>query len=210
MTWVSSNVLGNWYRECMTSAEMEALLNNIAQMSNVVYAKEPHWNQKTMELLPPATAKDVAKLSKLLPIAMSPLYHLFLRLHNGCLGFWGGHTFLGSKGKTFDTVTVQAQNAMKALGKRYMVFSANGAGEFLLFNAKKKNKLGDYEVLRYSDEVGVEDHYPDFGAFLGTTAYLLQTRILDKGYSAAKQRRAKKKQLRNRAFKSEDVREDVA
>lgn len=194
----------------MTSDEMNALLDNIAQMSKVVYAKEPHWGQKSLELLPPAPVKEIARLTKVLSIALSPLYHEFLRLHNGCVGFWPGHTFLGTKGKTFETVTAQAQKAMKALGRRYMVFSANGAGEFLLFNARKKNKKGDYEVLRYSDEVGVEEHYPDFGALLGTTAYLLQKRILDKGYSAPLQRRAKKKQLRNRAFKSEDVREDVA
>jgi phytoene dehydrogenase-like protein len=169
----------------MNDNEMESLLRNIAQMSGVVYGKEPHWNCKTMDLPPAAVTRAITKLAKQLPFKLPPSYVQFLRLHDGCVNFWPSWTLFG---------IAQDKEAWKAV-PHSVVFGQGEAGEFLVFNTKKKSKDGEQEVLLYRDG-RIDERYPTFAAFLGTTAYLLQQRILDKGYSAAVQRQVKKAKVK--------------
>jgi hypothetical protein len=171
----------------MTDTEMEAALRNIEQMSAVVYAKEPHWKRQKMELAAPAVTRKIAQFSKRLPVPLPPSYVQFVRLHDGGLNVWPTWTLLG----TADTPRV-----VPSLKKTGVVFAHGEDGDFLAFNLKNKGRDGDYEVLHYTEHLSIEDRYPSLAAFLGTTAYLLQTRILDKGYSAAPQRRVGKEKVK--------------
>jgi hypothetical protein len=64
----------------------------------------------------------------------------------------------------------------------HLVFGTGKNGTFWVFNEKHKNKDGEYAVIDYSYDVGINEEYQDFGAFLSSTLKDLQERVEKKKY----------------------------
>lgn len=65
----------------------------------------------------------------------------------------------------------------------HLVFGADKAGEFFLFNEGKQAGK-EYEVIHYTYSGGAYYRYADFPSFLTATAQQLEDRIKKKGYAA--------------------------
>jgi hypothetical protein len=200
----------------MNASQMEQVLQQLVELTNLVYSKEPHWGVSAMELMPPAEDQEITILSGESPFPLPASYVQFLKLHNGCLNFWLRSALLGTKGEPRDLVRKAIEDAREFLSElaadeqgrltaasiaefetptdithnyflpHHLVFGASGGGQFYLFDEKQRTPDGEYEVVHYTYDGGARYRYPDFPSFLTSSREQLEKRIDQKGYRSTK------------------------
>ncbi len=194
------------------SETMKELIEKIAKLTNVVYSREKFWKMGSMVLFPGAPAPEIVALSKQLMAPLPPSYREFLTITNGCLGFWARYTLLGTADDTRDPIKTAIDDAQGFLtqyaagpdgtvtpesireyekevdGKQrlyvpcHLVFGANQAGEFFIFDERTNPPDGEYEVMHYTYSAGVYKRFENFPAFLSARLEMLEKRVLEKKY----------------------------
>jgi hypothetical protein len=196
------------------SSRIRISIMRIAELSGLVFEKEPHWKVSGLTLFPPALEADIEHLSLDRPFPLPTSYKNFLLLSDGCLNFWPRFALLGTKGEPRELIEKKVADAGKFLAKyagdkegnltaesiaafeaptlngqefflpNHLVFGNNRSSEFFMFNDTVESKPGEYEVVHYNYSGGVNRRFADFPSFLSETIKDLESRIKEKGYSS--------------------------
>jgi len=195
--------------------EIRALVERLHTGTNVIYSREPNWKVNEMTLFPPAQDADISRMSDLLPVPLPPSYREFLRVTNGCLGFWARFALLGGTTETQEPIRIATQDATDFLEQYvrgpdgsvttdailqfergddldeqlyvpgHLVFGANQGGEFFVFDDRETRADGEYEVVHYKYDTGVYKRFADFETFLKARWEMVDKRLREKGYSSS-------------------------
>lgn len=108
----------------MTDQELEGLFQEIVRYAEELYAREPSLKGLHVKLLPPASDEHIAAMAEVIPAPIPASYAQFLRLHDGCLDFWGRLTLLGTKGRPRKIVAEQVAKAVATQGPEVLLAAA--------------------------------------------------------------------------------------
>lgn len=181
----------------MTAPQLAALFQEIVDLTERVHARNPAPARPRLKLLPPGSREHIALMGERVPAPIPPSYVSFLELHDGCTGFWGNLTLLGTKGPPRkriaeliqEAVRVQAPEVLLAGGgtaitpeaiaafertgqfyvPAHAVFGAGEGGRCLLFNHHKLDSSGEPEVVDWAIAGKVLARHENFEAFLRAT-----------------------------------------
>jgi hypothetical protein len=109
----------------MTNQELADLFRGIVEKTERVYALEPSLKGRQVKLLPPAADEHIRMMAKATPAPIPDSYAQFLRLHDGCLGFWEALTLLGTKGRPRKLITERIVQAVQAQGPEVLLAASS-------------------------------------------------------------------------------------
>lgn len=127
----------------------------------------------------PAHKKDIMDLEEVLQQQLPPSYRMFLLLQNGFPEFDGETNILSIEEMTIlakGTTPVKLLDQIaKKVNENYIrqciIFGKSKQSTSLfLFNPKQQNDNGEWAVIEYDDEEGIESTYENFLFFLKASA----------------------------------------